>query len=394
MAVLITGGSGYIGSHTCAELLEAGREIIVVDRPEHAPVLDRVQAAVGKDFRSIRSDPIERRGLQRMFEENEIEAVIHFAGLQPAAMPQKDAICRLRERSSCATSCSSSACGGSFSVRRPRSTASRSRRRLRKVPARRGQPVRADDADDRGDFARSVRSGPEMEHRRCCAISIRRGASERVDRRRGAGDGLNDRAAVSRKPPAEARGSREAEGAGGVHGASGRPTARIRAGGPAPNRPGRRSIDAPADAGGRRSAGQDARLRRRLSDPRRHMRPGLCPCDGPGEGPSEGARQSDGGVRLRRLQPGHGRRSQRAGGDRGIRKASGVNDPLPDRRTAAGRRAGHLRRSVESPAGAGLAGRNGPRANMRGRLAVAAPPQGRPPGGSPPGCSGAEGAAG
>ena len=89
MAVLITGGSGYIGSHTCAELLEAGREIIVVDRPEHASVLDRVQAAVGKRFPFHPLDPLDRRGLQRVFEQHEIEAVIHFAGLQPAALPQE-----------------------------------------------------------------------------------------------------------------------------------------------------------------------------------------------------------------------------------------------------------------------------------------------------------------
>ncbi|AGA59222.1 UDP-glucose 4-epimerase [Thermobacillus composti KWC4] len=89
MAVLITGGSGYIGSHTCAELLETGRDIIVVDRPEHAPALDRVQAAVGRRFPFHPLGLMERRGLQRIFEENEIEAVIHFAGIHPAAMPQQ-----------------------------------------------------------------------------------------------------------------------------------------------------------------------------------------------------------------------------------------------------------------------------------------------------------------
>jgi UDP-glucose 4-epimerase len=89
MAVLITGGAGYIGSHTCAELLEAGREIIVVDRPEHAPALERVQAAVGRSFPFHPLDPLDRRGLQRIFEENGIEAVIHFAGIHPATAPQQ-----------------------------------------------------------------------------------------------------------------------------------------------------------------------------------------------------------------------------------------------------------------------------------------------------------------
>jgi UDP-glucose 4-epimerase len=83
MAVLVTGGAGYIGSHTCAELLEAGREIIVADRPEHAAAIERLRAASGKDFPFYPLDLPDRSGLLRIFEENGIEAVIHFAGIRP-----------------------------------------------------------------------------------------------------------------------------------------------------------------------------------------------------------------------------------------------------------------------------------------------------------------------
>lgn len=89
MAVLITGGAGYIGSHTCAELLEAGREIIVADRPELAPAIDRVRAAVGKDVAFHPLEPLDRRGLQRIFEQRGIEAVIHFAGIRPVIEHQR-----------------------------------------------------------------------------------------------------------------------------------------------------------------------------------------------------------------------------------------------------------------------------------------------------------------
>jgi UDP-glucose 4-epimerase len=83
MAVLVTGGAGTIGSHTCAELLEAGREIVVADRPERAPAIERLRAAAGRDFPFYPLDPLDRSGLERIFEQNGIEAVIHFAGIRP-----------------------------------------------------------------------------------------------------------------------------------------------------------------------------------------------------------------------------------------------------------------------------------------------------------------------
>ena len=84
MAVLVTGGAGYIGSHTCIELLNAGHEIIVVDnysnsKPES---LQRVKELTGKDFAFYEVDLLDRAGLEKVFAENQIEAVIHFAGLK------------------------------------------------------------------------------------------------------------------------------------------------------------------------------------------------------------------------------------------------------------------------------------------------------------------------
>ena len=84
MKVLITGGAGYIGSHTCVELLNAGHEIIVVDnfsnsKPE---VLIRISEITGKDFKFYEIDVRDQKELEKVFQENDIDAVIHFAGLK------------------------------------------------------------------------------------------------------------------------------------------------------------------------------------------------------------------------------------------------------------------------------------------------------------------------
>lgn len=84
MAILITGGAGFIGSHTCVELLEAGKEIVVLDnfsnsKPE---ALKRISKITGKDFKFYEVDLLDRTGVERVFQQNEIEAVIHFAGLK------------------------------------------------------------------------------------------------------------------------------------------------------------------------------------------------------------------------------------------------------------------------------------------------------------------------
>lgn len=82
MAILVTGGTGYIGSHTCVELLKAGEDIIVIDnfynsKPE---VINKIKALSGKDFRFYEGDASDKALIDRIFSENFIEAVIHFAG--------------------------------------------------------------------------------------------------------------------------------------------------------------------------------------------------------------------------------------------------------------------------------------------------------------------------
>lgn len=82
MAILVTGGAGYIGSHTCVELLNEGYEIIVVDnfsnsKPES---LKRISEITGKLFPFYQMDVLDKEALNQVFSENTIEAVIHFAG--------------------------------------------------------------------------------------------------------------------------------------------------------------------------------------------------------------------------------------------------------------------------------------------------------------------------
>ena len=84
MAILLPGGAGYIGSHTAVELLNAGKEIIIVDnfsnsKPE---VLDKIKKITGKDFKFYELDCLNRQALEKVFEENQIEAVINFAGFK------------------------------------------------------------------------------------------------------------------------------------------------------------------------------------------------------------------------------------------------------------------------------------------------------------------------
>ncbi|MBQ7153576.1 MAG: UDP-glucose 4-epimerase GalE [Clostridia bacterium] len=84
MAILITGGAGFIGSHTAVEFLESGEEIIILDNfcNSKPVVLDRIRKITGKDFRFYETDLLDREGVERVFRENEIEACIHFAGLK------------------------------------------------------------------------------------------------------------------------------------------------------------------------------------------------------------------------------------------------------------------------------------------------------------------------
>ena len=84
MSILITGGAGYIGSHTCVEMLQAGFEVVVVDNLDNASCesLKRVEAITGKQVKFYEEDARNHESLRNIFRENNIEAVIHFAGLK------------------------------------------------------------------------------------------------------------------------------------------------------------------------------------------------------------------------------------------------------------------------------------------------------------------------
>ena len=84
MKVLITGGAGFIGSHTCVELLEKGVEIVVMDNfcnstPE---AVEAIKTITGKDFPFYECDMLDYAGFKKIFDENKLDAVIHFAGLK------------------------------------------------------------------------------------------------------------------------------------------------------------------------------------------------------------------------------------------------------------------------------------------------------------------------
>ena len=84
MAILVTGGAGYIGSHTCVELLNAGYDVVVVDNLCNSckEALDRVQVITGKTLKFYEVDILDREGLTKVFEAEQIDSVIHFAGLK------------------------------------------------------------------------------------------------------------------------------------------------------------------------------------------------------------------------------------------------------------------------------------------------------------------------
>lgn len=84
MAILVTGGAGFIGSHTCVELLKSGYEVVVVDNYINSSKesLKRVEEITGKHIKSYEVDLLDKEGLTKVFHENAIDAVIHFAGLK------------------------------------------------------------------------------------------------------------------------------------------------------------------------------------------------------------------------------------------------------------------------------------------------------------------------
>ena len=84
MAVLVTGGAGYIGSHTCVELMNAGIDVVIVDNFYNCKksIIDRIKALVGRDFPYYECDIRDREGLDKIFKKEKIDSVIHFAGLK------------------------------------------------------------------------------------------------------------------------------------------------------------------------------------------------------------------------------------------------------------------------------------------------------------------------
>ena len=84
MNILVTGGAGFIGSHTCVELLKRGHEVVVLDnfinsKPE---TLDRVREIAGRPVILYNADLLDSAAVERVFSEQPVDAVIHFAGLK------------------------------------------------------------------------------------------------------------------------------------------------------------------------------------------------------------------------------------------------------------------------------------------------------------------------
>ena len=89
--VLVTGGAGYIGSHTCLELLNAGHEVVVLDNLSNSSKesLNRVQALASKSLDFIQGDILDQNILNQIFSTYQIDAVIHFAGLKAVGESQQ-----------------------------------------------------------------------------------------------------------------------------------------------------------------------------------------------------------------------------------------------------------------------------------------------------------------
>ena len=84
MSILLTGGTGFIGSHTAVELLNAGEDIVIVDNLSNSKIdmVDKIKKITGKDFKFYHADILDREALDNIFKENKIDEVIHFAGFK------------------------------------------------------------------------------------------------------------------------------------------------------------------------------------------------------------------------------------------------------------------------------------------------------------------------
>lgn len=84
MKILVTGGAGYIGSHTCVELINSGYDVIIVDNLYNSSeeAVNRVEMITGKKVKFYEADLTDRAAVEKIFDENQIDAVIHFAGFK------------------------------------------------------------------------------------------------------------------------------------------------------------------------------------------------------------------------------------------------------------------------------------------------------------------------
>ena len=84
MKILVSGGTGYIGSHTCVELLQSGHEVVIFDNLYNSKeeVVDRIKGITGKNVTFYKADMLDPASMRRIFEENVFDCVIHFAGLK------------------------------------------------------------------------------------------------------------------------------------------------------------------------------------------------------------------------------------------------------------------------------------------------------------------------
>jgi len=84
MKILLTGGAGYIGSHTAIELMALGHDVVIVDNLVNASekVIERIEAISGKKPAFYKADCCDKAAMESVFSENKLDAVIHFAGLK------------------------------------------------------------------------------------------------------------------------------------------------------------------------------------------------------------------------------------------------------------------------------------------------------------------------
>ena len=299
MRVLVSGGAGYIGSHTVVHLTAAGHDVLVVDNFGNAKpaVMARLDALTDTHIPVHAFDLTDRDKTEHLFATEQIDAVVHFAGLKAVGesvqlpldyyennLQSTFSLLRAMRRHGCSTLVFSS----SATVYGDQAPAALSRG-LRAAPGH--QPLRADQGDDRDGAARCRAHRPLVAHRGPALLQPRRRAPVRRDRRGPAGD--------PQQPHA-------------VH------------------RAGRRGSSRPA-----------AHLRRRLPHDRRHLRARLHPRRGPRRRPCRGAQPDRGHRRAdSHLEPRDGPGHLGVGDGQGLRTRLRYADPLRHRRPPGRRPAG------------------------------------------------------